>query len=282
MPQVVLGPGARGVVVVADDPGRAVRDRLALERAGIPAATADELGLRLPPPPDGRDRAGRWATALRRPVVARRGESLRVAGPGKSVSSPDPRSAAEAARGLLERRPGPRVAIFGGAWVEESEPEHEEARRLGALLARRRLEVVSGGYGGVMAAVSRGAAEAGGVAVGVTIEAWSEGLGGNRWLTHEVVARDLFSRLPLIFDAEAWVAFSGGAGTLAEIALGWNLVQTRSVEPRPLLLVGERWRQALDALRPLLLLRDPADFELLRLAEDAESAGEEIARLLGA
>jgi uncharacterized protein (TIGR00725 family) len=136
------------------------------------------------------------------------------------------------------------------------------------------IEVVSGGYGGVMAAVSRGAKEAGGVAVGVTIGPWTKRVRPNEWMTHEVVARDLFARLPLMFDSDAWVAFSGGAGTLAEIALGWNLVQTRSVEPRPIVLVGDRWGRALDALRPLLLVRDRSDFDLVRRAGSADEAAD--------
>jgi octanoyl-[GcvH]:protein N-octanoyltransferase len=53
----------------------------------------------------------------------------------------------------------------------------------------------------------------------VTISAWDEMGTVNRWLTHEVVARDLFARLPVITDADAWVAFSGGVGTLQEVAL---------------------------------------------------------------
>jgi predicted Rossmann-fold nucleotide-binding protein len=131
-----------------------------------------------------------------------------------------------------------------------------------------------------MAAVSRGAREAGGTVVGVTIAAFSETVAVNPWLTHEVEARDLFARLPLISDAEAWVAFPGGVGTLSEVALCWNLVQTESVSPRPLVIVGERWDRALATFRELLLA-ERAHFDLVRPAATAEAAFEAVLAALG-
>jgi predicted Rossmann-fold nucleotide-binding protein len=122
-----------------------------------------------------------------------------------------------------------------------------------------------------MDAVSRGATEAGGTVLGVTIGSFSEQVPVNRWLTHEVEARDLFARLPLICDAEAWVAFPGGVGTLAEVALCWNLVQTGSIEARPIAIVGERWDRALASFRELLLA-EGAHFDLIRPAASADAA----------
>lgn len=279
--EAVVGPGARGVVVATEDPERAIRDRMTLRAAGIPAATTDELGLRLTeeisgPPGEGLiDLAGYWGVVTRRPVLATAERELIAVGPVpvelQNLRAWDP---ADAARRVIRRTPGSRVSVFGGAWVQEREPEYAEARRLGERMARGHVEVVCGGYGGVMAAVCRGAKEAGGVAVGITIAAWSGRVVPNEWMTHQAVARDLFARLPLMFDAEAWVAFSGGAGTLAEVALGWNLVQTRSVQPRPIVLVGDRWGRALEALRPLLLVRDPGDYEAVGTARSADEAAD--------
>jgi predicted Rossmann-fold nucleotide-binding protein len=126
-----------------------------------------------------------------------------------------------------------------------------------------------------MGAVSKGAADARGTVVGVTIGAFSEHVPVNEWLTHEVEATDLFARLPLICDAEAWVAFPGGVGTLSEVALCWNLVQTESVAPRPLIIVGEQWDRALKTFRELLLAED-VHFDLLRHAASAEAAFDQL------
>jgi uncharacterized protein (TIGR00730 family) len=238
-----------------------------LRAAGVPATTPSEAGLRrLEPFEDARGAVLFWSAATRRAAVAADGNGRWVAGPGSEQTllggepvDPD------------AHEPPPRVTVFGGAWVQEEEAEHREARRFGRLAAEAGFEVANGGYGGIMGAVSRGAAEAGGTALGVTIGSFSEQVPVNRWLTHEVEARDLFARLPLICDAEAWVAFPGGVGTLAEVALCWNLVQTGSIEARPLVIVGERWDRALASFRDLLLA-EGAHFDLIRPAASADAA----------
>lgn len=251
------------MVVATADPKAALEDLHRLRSRGVAATTPAESGLRRPAPlDDAREAAGFWCTATRRTAVATDGRGQWLAIPG--------REAVHADRGVPPG-PGvpatpPRVAVFGGAWVQEEEPEHRQAGRFGRLAAEAGFEVVNGGYGGIMAAVSRGAVAAGGTVLGVTIGSFSEEVAVNRWLTHEVEARDLFARFPLICDAEAWVAFPGGVGTLAEVALCWSLVQTGSIEARPLVIVGERWDRALASFG--------MHFDLIRPATSADAAME--------
>ena len=63
--------------------------------------------------------------------------------------------------------------MFGSSRPREGEADYEEARALGRALAENGFAVCSGGYGGVMAGVSRGAKEAGGKTYGVTAEFFS-------------------------------------------------------------------------------------------------------------
>ena len=282
----VVGVGGRGVVVATRDPEQALRDLTWLRSGGLDAALMADQGLvGLSGRFSGQERmdlaffrehgevaiqARWWAEALRRPVVLSSGDRRWVAGPDGSggIATDLPWVA-----GHLETPARPRVAVFGGAWVGEDEPEYEEARRFASLCAEGRIDVITGGYGGVMAAASQGAASHGGAAVGVTITGFSERVGVNQWLTHEIQAADLFARLPVICDAEAWVAFPGGVGTLAEIALCWNLIQTMSVPARPLVIVGERWDRALRTFRELLIA-EAVHFDLVRPARDADEACE--------
>lgn len=279
----VVGPRRRGVLVATPDRVQARRDREWLEDAGIPAALPGDLGLRLkrpmlayagPSENDTGSAALAWSRAVRRPAVESLAlDAVYVAGAtwGKRRGRDQ---AVDLLRSALDERSSARVAIFGGAWVGEEEPEYDEALRFGRRLAEAGIEIITGGYQGIMAAVSRGAAEGGGPAVvGVTIEPWSERVAVNEWLSFEVEARDLFARLPLICDADAWVAFPGGVGTLSEIALSWNLVQTESVEPRALVIVGEPWDRALRQFRELLIAED-VHFDLVRPAENADRAFE--------
>jgi len=58
-------------------------------------------------------------------------------------------------------QPGKTIAVFGSSRREENSVFYREAYELGRALAEAGYAVLSGGYNGAMAAVSRGAAEAG-------------------------------------------------------------------------------------------------------------------------
>jgi predicted Rossmann-fold nucleotide-binding protein len=109
--------------------------------------------------------------------------------------------------------------------------------------------VLNGGYNGSMAAVSRGAREAGGHVIGVTCAIFDPLL-PNPWLTEEVKAPTLLARLALIMDrADGFVAARGGIGTLSEVTLAWSLLQTRSLNGKPLVLLGDDWQAIVDTFR---------------------------------
>lgn len=148
------------------------------------------------------------------------------------------------------------VAVFGSARLTPGQDEYEAARRLGALIAREGWAVRTGGYNGAMAAVSEGAAGEGGHVIGVTVAGWAHRLAPNRWVGEERAAEGLLARIEELLDADAWVAVAGGIGTLAELALAWNLLQIGDIAPRPLVLVGGRWEALLPAIRAHLVVDD--------------------------
>jgi len=141
------------------------------------------------------------------------------------------------------------ISVFGGAQPQPDSPEYEAARTLGALLAQRGHTVLTGGYIGVMEAVSRGAHEAGGHVIGVTcedIEAWRK-VSRNQWVKEERRKKTLLDRMQsLIEGCDAAIALPGGVGTLAEISLMWNLMVVEALRRRPLILVGSGWQSTLD------------------------------------
>ena len=155
------------------------------------------------------------------------------------------------------------AAVFGSARLTEGDTEYAEAHEVGRRLADAGWAVATGGYMGVMEAACRGAVEAGGHTVGVTVAGW-EGRRPNRWVREERPGADLFDRLRiLVGGSDAMVAVAGGVGTLAEVAVAWNLAQHAvrdGAPPRPLVLVGARW----DALREVF------DRHLVDLESDAD------------
>lgn len=148
--------------------------------------------------------------------------------------------------------------------------------RLGRLLARAGHTVVTGGYIGTMEAVSRGACEEAGHTIGVTcdeIEAWRP-VRPNAWVREEWRSSRLLMRIErLVTGCDAAIVLPGGAGTLAELALMWNLMLVQVIPVRPLILVGHGWRMVFDALLGPLgpYVPGPAR-ELIAFAGDVEEA----------
>jgi uncharacterized protein (TIGR00730 family) len=141
------------------------------------------------------------------------------------------------------------VAVFGSATIRPGEPAYRDAHDLGAALARAGAVVMTGGYGGAMEACSRGAHDAGGHVIGVTVEIFESRGPVNAWVKERVHTTDLFERLRCLVDrADAFVVLPGSLGTLAELFVTWNLLSTGHHEA-PLILLGEHWQDWIDALR---------------------------------
>lgn len=168
------------------------------------------------------------------------------------------------------------VTVFGGAHPEEGSIAYEEARELGNLLARRGHTVLTGGYMGTMEAVSRGAFEAGGHVIGATcidIETW-RGTKANRWVVEEIRRQTLMERLQVLIEGcDAAIALPGGAGTLTEISLMWNLMIVQSLPAKPLTLIGSGWEATFNQFFSALSSHMPRQQqELLYFASDVDAA----------
>ncbi|MFL6229865.1 MAG: LOG family protein, partial [Pyrinomonadaceae bacterium] len=164
------------------------------------------------------------------------------------------------------------VTIFGGAKCQEDSVEYEQARRVGQLLAEQGITICTGGYLGVMEAASRGAHERGGRVLGIVMNQFKSE--PNRYLTDKVASAHFYERLQhLITRSVGFVAIRGGMGTVTELSLVWNKIQTRVIEPRPLVLLGDCWKPVVEAWQQHLAVSD-ADVSLLDFAETPEAAVE--------
>src|SRR5512139_4252326 len=171
-----------------------------------------------------------------------------------------------------------KVSVFGGSQPKEGDAAYAEALELGRLLAERGHTVLTGGYIGVMEAVSRGAHEAGGHVIGVTcadIERWRP-RAANQWVKEEIKKETLIERLhTLIHESDAALALPGGPGTLTEISLMVNLMIVESLHRRPLILIGDGWQSTFDQFfRELGSYTTAQQREILHFAEDVPTAVE--------
>jgi uncharacterized protein (TIGR00725 family) len=145
-----------------------------------------------------------------------------------------------------------RVTVFGSSRPSEGSADYEEARLLGRALAESGYSVCSGGYGGVMEAVSRGAKERGGKTYGVTAEFFKAKL--NPWVDVEVRVTTWQERLfELIRVADAFVACKGGTGTLVELAVVWEMLNKSVVTGKPFAVLGDFWEPILERVREVEL-----------------------------
>lgn len=136
------------------------------------------------------------------------------------------------------------VTVFGSSRPQRGDADYKEAQELGTVLAQRGFAVCTGGYGGVMEAVSRGAKDAGGKTYGVTAEFFSRNV--NEWVDVEVRKKTWQERLfGLIELGDGFVACKGGTGTLVELAVVWEMLNESVLAAKPLVVLGDFWHPIL-------------------------------------
>jgi uncharacterized protein (TIGR00730 family) len=174
------------------------------------------------------------------------------------------------------------VTVFGGSRVEPESDEYTAARELGRALAQRGMTVVTGGYNGVMEAVSRGAKETGGHVIGVTVEVIARNFERlpNAYLDQEVKTVALLERIDKMVElGAAYVVLPGGAGTLAELGIVWNLALLGALHGKPLVVVGNGWQRVLRTMIEELHTIE-TDLQFLRFVPDVAAAVEVLATSL--
>jgi len=151
----------------------------------------------------------------------------------------------------------PIIAVFGASRTSPGDGLYEDGVRCGALLADAGYTVITGGYGGVMEAVSRGARDRGGTVLGVTApEVFPDRAGANEFVSHERPAVHLLDRIhDMTRMSAATITLPGSLGTLTEFVAAWNLAfvaRFSGTKPKPLIAVGEPWASLVDQLATTL------------------------------
>src|SRR5215218_1911593 len=164
------------------------------------------------------------------------------------------------------------VSVFGSARIAEGHRWYELCRQTAACLSRHGLAVITGGGPGLMEAANRGAAEAGGVSVGLNIELPHE-QHENPYVNRSLQFHYFFARkLMFVRYARAFVIMPGGFGTLDKLFEALTLIQTDRIYHFPVILVGsEFWDPLLEWIDRGLEdngLISPGDKELLVICDE--------------
>lgn len=177
------------------------------------------------------------------------------------------------------------VVIFGSARTQESDPFYQQARELSAMISSKsgcdncpELHIVTGGGPGIMEAANRGAMEAGYESVGLNIVLPHEQF-PNSYITPELCFRFHYfaiRKMHFLLRARAIVAFPGGFGTMDEVFESLTLVQTRKIEPFPIILFGSDYWKRLINFDVFIEegMASPEDLDYFAIVDDVNEAWE--------
>jgi len=165
---------------------------------------------------------------------------------------------------MKHHRIRPRLAAFGSSRIAPHEPVYRDVSALSKAIAEAGWNGMTGGHQGMMAAFSEGIHAGGGHIRGITLERFPTP--PNNTFSEEVRAGNFFERMSqMIEQADAWLVLPGGLGTLAELAMTWDLIAIRVLEPRPLLLYGDMWQPVADVLSKQLILSTERAFDSIQI-----------------
>ena len=159
------------------------------------------------------------------------------------------------------------VTFFGSNQFKEDNPYYISARTLAGRIAQEiGYSIASGGGPGIMEAANRGAFEAGGTSLGLTIKLPHEQI-INKYISKELDMYYFFVRKVILsFSSEAFIFFPGGFGTMDEFFELITLVQTKKIEGVPIICVGsDYWKKLERFIQEELLSRGTVAAEDLTL-----------------
>lgn len=176
------------------------------------------------------------------------------------------------------------VTFFGSTQSRSGDPYYKDARALSARIVKELgYSIITGGGPGIMEAANRGAHEANGISLGLTIDL-PLGQTTNKYIDKEVNFYYFFVRkVCLAFSAEAFIFYPGGFGTLDEFYELVTLIQTRKIKGVPLICVGsEYWNKLKDFMKEKMLARGAvamSDLELFAITDNHDTIMEIIRKV---
>lgn len=167
-----------------------------------------------------------------------------------------------------------RVAVFGSADIDELDPLFQEVLIVGRSLARHNKVVIDGGGPGVMDAITKGAQAEGGKVIGVTFYPQDmpefEGRYFENEVDLEVKTTSYIQRMfGLIDQADAFICFKGGTGTLSEWATAWLLSHLYYGNHKPMILYGSFWHAVMQMIQENFFI-EAKESSIYKIVENPE------------
>ena len=169
---------------------------------------------------------------------------------------------------------GKIVTVFGSSRPAEGSKEYEDAELIGKRLSQAGISVCTGGYGGIMEAVSKGASNSDVKIIGVTSAAFSPT--PNQYVNIQVHTASLYERLEKLVEiGDGYIVLKGATGTLVEFAAVWELMNKDIIDRKPIVLVTDFWKPVVDLMNKALTAEGhEARMGYVRIIGDAPQAAE--------
>ena len=134
----------------------------------------------------------------------------------------------------------PSVTFYGSARIKEEEPIYGKVQKLAYRISKElNYSIITGGGAGLMEAANRGAHEAGGQSLGLTIKLPHEQK-TNVYVTEEIPFYFFFARqVSMSYATEVCIFCPGGFGTLNELFEILTHLQTGKIGHIPVILYGK-------------------------------------------
>lgn len=160
---------------------------------------------------------------------------------------------------------------------------YEQARRFAQIVSeagqkesRRHYVVMTGGGPGIMEAANRGAHDTGALSIGLNISLPHE-QNPNPYISPNLCFQFHYfalRKMHFLLRARALVIFPGGFGTMDELFETLTLIQTKKIEPIPVLLFGEGYWKSIINFDGMVAegVISPEDLEIFTFVESPEEA----------
>ncbi|KKS52134.1 MAG: hypothetical protein UV18_C0011G0012 [Candidatus Magasanikbacteria bacterium GW2011_GWC2_42_27] len=158
------------------------------------------------------------------------------------------------------------VTVLGTRHIDQDSHYYKTAYDLGTRLAESGYAVVTGGSVGISEAVNKGAMEAGGESLGIG------------YITKSISFKFPFTRkLIVTAPSKGFIFFPGGLGTLHHLFEVLTLIETKKMQPVPIILIDHAFWEPMHAFIKKTMVHDvksisDGDDELYQIVDTVDAA----------